>query len=30
MYNNDALTQKWRKFITESYSDQEKILREKQ
>ena len=26
MYNNDALTQKWRKFITESYSDQEKIL----
>ena len=26
MYNNDSLTQKWRKFITESYSDQEKIL----
>ena len=26
MYNNDALTQKWRKFITESYSDQEKIF----
>mgnify|MGYP003139615047 CR=1 FL=1 len=26
MYNYDAMTQKWRKFITESYSDQEKIL----
>ena len=26
MYNYDAMTQKWRKFITESYSDQEKII----
>ena len=26
MYNYDAMTRKWRKFITESYSDQEKIL----
>ena len=26
MYNYDALTRKWRKFITESYSDQEKIF----
>lgn len=26
MYNYDAMTQKWRKFITESYSDQEKIF----
>ena len=26
MYNYDAMTRKWRKFITESYSDQEKIF----
>ena len=26
MHNYDAMTRKWRKFITESYSDQEKIF----